>query len=287
MKFQILEAPPNIVDDHLSYMSKKWHEIIPYWKVIDLFKIDWIIIRSKIIINKDFLQKYPNLKYIFRVWVWIDNLDIRLLEEKNIILKNTPWANAQSVAELCLWGLITLLRNTHKKFDNRFDFMWSNLSNKTIWIIGFWNIWKIFYKLIDAFWENYFIIYDPFINPLDFKEKNINFTDSKSYLFQNSDVLSFHVPLLPETKNFLSWQNFKGLKSDVKIINSSRWWIVNEIDLISFLKNHPNAWAFLDTWEGEPEDPKKELLCLDNCVITPHIWAMTLESNMRMHLFEI
>lgn len=287
MRFQILEAPPNIIQDYLSYMVKKWHEIIPYEKKVDLLEVDWVIIRSKIAINKDFLQKYPNLKYVFRVWVWIDNVDAALLEEKKIILKNTPWSNAQSVAELCLWGLISLLRNTHKKFDDRFDFMWSNLSNKTIWIVGFWNIWKIFYKLVDAFWGNNFIIYDPFVNTLNFNERNIEFTDNKSYLFRNSDILTFHVPLLPETRNFLSWESFNELRSDVKIINSSRWWIINEGNLVSFLRDYPKAWAFLDTWEDEPKGPKKELLCLDNCIITPHIWAMTLESTKRMHFFEI
>lgn len=290
MDFHILEPFPEININYLLYLTEKWHKLFLKNEKIDLEKIDWIIIRSKIKVDKELLDLYPNLKYVFRIWVWIEKIDIELLKQRNIILQNTPWANSQSVAELCLWAILSLLRNTNKKFDtldDRYDFMWSELSNKTIWIIWFWNIWKILYKLINAFWDNNFIIYDPFLNPDDFKEANISFTSDKKELFRKSDIISFHIPLLPQTKDFLWWEDFEILKNDVKIINSSRWWIINELDLINFLKNNTNSWVFLDTWEEEPANPKKELLELENCIITVHIWAMTKEANERMHMFSI
>jgi len=290
MNFQILEPFPEININYLLYLTEKWHKLFLKDEQIDLEKIDWIIIRSKIKVDKGLLDLYPNLKYVFRIWVWIEKIDIELLKQRNIILQNTPWANSQSVAELCLWAILSLIRNTNRKFnslDDRHDFIWSELSNKTIWIIWFWNIWKILYKLINAFWDNNFIIYDPFLNPDDFKETNISFTSDKKELFRKSDIISFHIPLLPQTKDFLWWEDFEILKNDVKIINSSRWWIINELDLINFLKNNPNSWAFLDTWEEEPANPKQELLELKNCIITAHIWAMTKEANEKMHVFSV
>lgn len=290
MIFKILEPYPEINPTYLSYLKEQWHEIILYDEIIEKEKVDWIIIRSKIKVDSDLVDEYLNLKYVFRVWVWIENIDKDLLKGKNIVLKNTPWANSQSVAELCLWAILWLLRNTNKSFislGDRYNFMWSELSNKTIWIIWFWNIWKILYKLINVFWENNFLIYDPFLNPEDFKEKNISFTNDKKDIFKNSDIISFHIPLLPTTKNFLDKDDFKLLKTNVKIINSSRWWIIDENSLIEFLNCNSNSGAFLDTWEEEPLNPKKELMSLQNCIITPHIGAMTEESNKKMHIFNI
>lgn len=290
MIFKILEPFPEINIQYLNYLEDNWHIIHSFESIISTEKIDGIIIRSKVKIDSNLLHEYKNIKYVLRIWVWIENIDINLLKEKNIILKNTPWANSQAVAELCVWAILGLLRGTYKAFNNiddRFNFMWSELDNKTIWIVGFWNIWKILYKITNSFWNNNYIIYDPFVNPTDFNYANITFTDNKSHLFKNSDIISFHIPLSEETKNFLWWDDFYLLKKNIKILNSSRWWIINENDLINFLKENPESWAFLDTWEEEPKNPKKDFLDLENCIITPHIWAMTEESNKRMHFFTI
>ena len=74
--------------------------------------------------------------------------------------------------------------------------------------------------------------------------------------------------------------------NNVIIVNTSRWWIINENVLIHFLKDNPNSRFFADVWEEEPNDPKLELLDLDNVLITPHIGAMTKESEEKMHFFK-
>jgi phosphoglycerate dehydrogenase-like enzyme len=94
------------------------------------------------------------------------------------------------------------------------------------------------------------------------------------------------LPLLDSTKNFLWQKEMKILKKDVIIINTSRWWIINENKLIDFLIKYPNTYYFADVWEEEPADPKIELLELENVLITPHIWAMTFEAEEKMHYFE-
>lgn len=290
MKFHALEPYPEINPRYFKYLRDNWHKIFLHWHDVDKSRIDWIIVRSKVIVDKELIDSYPNLKYVCRVWVWTEKIDTDYLTRKNIKLLTTPNANSSSVAQIALWGILSLLRKTNNNFsniDDRFNYMWWELSNKTIWIIWFWNIWRKLFKLIDAFWENDFLIYDPFLDPKDFSEKNIRFVSDKNELFRLSDILSFHIPLLPSTKDFLWKEWFWLLKKDVKIINTSRWWVINEFELIDFLRNNLEAWAYLDVWEEEPSNPKKELQGLKNCIITPHIWAMTLESNEKMHYFEI
>lgn len=290
MIIQILEPYPAININYLTYLKEKWHNIIAYWNELNPDIVEWIVIRSNIVINSSFLEKYKNLRYIFRIWVWVDNIDLNLINKKNIILRNTPWANSQSVAEICLWWILSLLRNTNIKnnsYDNRFNYLWSELNNKIIWIIWFWNIWKILFKIINNFWNNQFLIYDPYINKDDYNFKNFTLCNNKDYIYRNADIITFHIPLTKETTDFLWEKDFSLLKSDVKIINTSRWWIINEDSLIDFLKHNKNAWVYMDTWKNEPYVRNPELGLLENCIITPHIWAMTEEANKKMHFFKI
>lgn len=291
MNFHALEPFPNIDPRYFKYLREEWHKIFLHRNIdVKKEKIDWIIIRSGVKADKKLINSYPNLKYILRIWVWLDNIDIEEAKKRNIIIKNTPWVNSSAVAELVLWWILSLLRKTYKKWNNlddRFNLLWDELNNKTIWIIWFWAIWKKIYNLINAFWNNKFLIYDPFLNPNDFKEENIYFVSDKKELFKNSDIISFHIPLLDSTKDFLGWEDFKLLKENVKIINSSRWWVVNEDDLIKFLKENKQSWAFIDTWVWEPLIYNKWFDELENILITPHLWAMTNDANEKMHRFEI
>ena len=109
----------------------------------------------------------------------------------------------------------------------------------------------------------------------------------KKELFKEADIISFHLPLLDSTKNFLWQKEIKVLKKDVTIINTSRWGIINENKLIDFLIKYPNSFFYADVWEEEPNDPKMELLELENVLITPHIWAMTFEAEEKMHYFDL
>ena len=290
MKILLLEDSKQIKLEYLKYLEKN-NEIIKFGEEYDNDKIDAIIIRSKIFVNSELLDNFPNLKYIARVGVGLDKVDLEETKKRNIKVLNTPWANANAVADLVLSGVLTMARKLNLWFiglENRFDYMWFELWNKSVWIIGFWNIWKKIYKRFKAFWVNKFYIFDPFLKKEDVEKNDFcEFVEDKNDIFKNSDIISFHIPLLPQTKNFL-WKNeFELLKKDVFIINTSRWGIIDENELIKFLKENKNSNFFADVWEEENEllNPKKELLELENVLITPHIWAMTKEAEKKMHYF--
>ena len=254
--------------------------------------VEIIIIRSKIIVDSNLLDSYPNLKFIARVGVWLDKINLEECKKRWIKVLNTPWANADSVADLVLAGTLNLARKLNKEFswiENRFDYLWNNIWEKSVWIIGFWNIWKKIYNRFKAFWVKKFYIFDPFLEKSDVEKNEFcEFLEKKENLFSKSDVISFHIPLLNSTKNFLWEKEFKLLKKDVILINTSRWGIIDENILINFLKENTKSWFFADVWEEENElkNPKKELLELTNSIITPHIWAMTKESERNMHFFK-
>lgn len=296
MKILPLENFPEIKKEYLKYLEKneknyKIFELKDEWKKFSNSEIEILIIRSKIFIDEKILEKYPNLKFICRIWVWMEKIDLKLCEKKWIKVLSNSWANADSVADLVLGGILNLSRNLHFWFrwiEKRFEYMWNEIWWKTVWIIWFWNIWKKIYERLKSFWVKNFLIYDPFLEK-NLIEENIfcKKIETKEEIFSQSEIISFHIPLLDSTKNFLWEENFSQLKKNILIVNTSRWWIIDEKILIEFLKNNSEAKFFWDVWEEENFwwDPKKELLELENCLICPHIWAMTREAEEKMHYF--
>lgn len=290
MKILLTEQYPEIKLDYLVYLEKN-NELINLEDNFKNSEIEAVIFRSNSEINWDFLDKYPNLKFVARVWIWLDKVDLEECKKRDIKVLNTPWANADSVADLVLAWVLNLARNLNKPFDwveNRFEYMWSEFANKSVWIIWFWNIWKKIYSRFKTFWVKKFYIFDPFLKKEDVEKNEFcEFVETKEEIFKNSDIISFHIPLLESTKNFLWKKEIKLLKKDVILVNTSRGWIINEKVLVHFLKENPNSRFFADVWEEEPNDPKLELLELqDQVLITPHIGAMTKESEEKMHFFK-
>lgn len=296
MKILLLEKYPEIKKEYLDYLERN-NQIFEVWEEYKNEDIWAIIIRSNIIVDSKLLDNYSNLKFLARVWVWLDKVDLEECEKRNIKVLNTPWANANSVADLVLAWVLNLARKLNlwmhlesendRFIDDRFEYMGFELINKSVWIVWFWNIWKKIYERFKAFGVKKFYIFDPFLNKQNVEEnKYCEFVENKNEIFKKSDIISFHIPLLDSTKNFLWKKEIKLLKKDVLLVNTSRWWIINEKVLVHFLRDNPKSNFFADVWEEEPNDPKIELFELPNVLITPHIWAMTKQTEEQMHFFK-
>ncbi len=290
MNFLILEDYPFIQLEHLSYLVEKWHRLIGYNEHYDAKNIDAIIINIKNIDSTE-LDKYPSLKYVCRTWVWLDMIDLAECKKRNIEVINTPWANTNSVCDITIWWIISLMRKTYLSFewlDDSFNFLWKKVGENTVAIFWFWAIGKWIYTRMKAFWVDSFYIYDPFLTTEQIAEFEFcTKSDDKEFLCKNCDIISLNLPLVKETYHFIWEKEFALFKDDVAIANSARWSIIDEISLIEFLKKNKNAGAYLDVWENEPANPNPKLRELQNCIITPHIWAMTKSAYKRMHEFKI
>ena len=262
-------------------------------------KIQAILVRSATKVNKNIIDSCPSLKIIGRGGVGMDNIDVEHAKSKDIDVINTPDASSISVAELVFSHIFSISRFTHqsnrsmplegdvsfknlkKKYSNGFE-----LKNKTIGIIGFGRIGQEVAKIAIGIGMKV-LFFDKNINSKSIK---IDFFDKKQISFElkvsefktvisSSDILTIHVPKLHSS--LITKKEFKIMKKDVCIINTSRGGIVNEKDLLESLNMHRIKFAGLDVFENEPT-PDIKILMNDNISLTPHIGASTIEAQNRI-----
>jgi D-3-phosphoglycerate dehydrogenase len=247
------------------------------------------MVRTFLKVDKKVLDRYKKLKVVAKLWVWIDNIDEKECEKRWIKIINTPWANAHSVSELIIWWILYLKRKLFIEFswvENRHFYKGTTIKWKTFWIVWFWDIWRSLYEKLKWFWVESFFIFDPFLKKEDIDiSDNVTLVKDKKELLKKSDIISISVPLLNSTKNLIWQKEIKLLKKDVMLINTSRWWIINENKWLEFLHENPESSYIADVWEEEPDDPKMDFLDMENVLITPHIWSMTVEAEEKMHKF--
>jgi D-3-phosphoglycerate dehydrogenase len=262
-------------------------------------KIQAILVRSATKVNKNIIDSCPSLKIIGRGGVGMDNIDVEHAKSKDIDVINTPDASSISVAELVFSHIFSISRFTHqsnrsmplegdvsfknlkKKYSNGFE-----LKNKTIGIIGFGRIGQEVAKIAIGIGMKV-LFFDKNINSKSIK---IDFFDKKQICFElkvsefknvisSSDILTIHVPKLHSS--LITKREFKIMKKDACIINTSRGGIVNEKDLLESLNMNRIKFAGLDVFENEPT-PDIKILMNDNVSLTPHIGASTIEAQNRI-----
>ncbi|MDC1401532.1 hypothetical protein N8349_03760 [Gammaproteobacteria bacterium] len=250
-------------------------------------------------ISAKVLHQLPNLKVISKYGVGINNLDIDALKSRGMQLGFTPGVNKQSVAELALTLTLLSLRKVHRNHVEITEGIWSQekgseLFRKTVGLLGFGNIGQKFVSFLAPF-DCKVIFFDEkvFTNQellqiskdLGLKPDSIQQGELEAVLNQ-ADVLSIHLPLLPDTENIISTKELNFLKPSVSIINTARGGIVDEIALHSFLSSNPNSFAAFDVYSEEPaiENPLFEL---PNFFGTSHRSSLTHEGILAMGLAAI
>ena len=250
-------------------------------------------------ISAKVLHQLPNLKVISKYGVGINNLDVDALKSRGMQLGFTPGVNKQSVAELALTLTLLSLRKVHRNHVEITEGIWSQekgseLFRKTVGLLGFGNIGQKFVSFLAPF-DCKVIFFDEkvFTNQellqiskdLGLKPDSIQQGELEAVLNQ-ADVLSIHLPLLPDTENIISTKELNFLKPSVSIINTARGGIVDEIALHSFLSSNPNSFAAFDVYAEEPaiENPLFEL---PNFFGTSHRSSLTHEGILAMGLAAI
>lgn len=257
-------------------------------------KYDGLIIRSKTKIDKEFLAKADNLKFIGRAGAGLDLIDIKEAENRNIQLFSANEGNRDAVAEHTI-GMILALFNklTIANFEVKNN-IWQRepnrgieLMGKTWAIIGYGNNGKATAKRLSGFGVNV-IAYDKF---------NTDFSDgfasaaSMNYIFENADIVSLHIPLNKETNKMVDQDFIKKFKKNIFLVNIARGEIVVLKELLAELKSGKVAGACLDVLENEKivnlsNDERfvfDELVALPNTILTPHIAGWTHESYIKIN----
>jgi D-3-phosphoglycerate dehydrogenase len=245
---------------------------------------DAIITRSGTPITAELLANPGNLKIIGRAGVGLDNIDIEAASKKGIIVMNAPTGNTLAATELTMGIMLAAARkiplaNESLKAGNwdRKRFMGIELYNKTLGIVGLGRIGTNVAIRAKSFGMRV-IAYDPYIKKSKADSVGVSLYESLEHLLNESDVISFHTPLTPETRNMITKKELELAKHGVILVNCARGGIVNENDLYEALKSGKVFAAGVDVFEQEPPQAAK-LLELENVFATPHIGANTMEGQ--------
>lgn len=259
-------------------------------------QFDGIIIRSRFKIDKTFIEKATNLKFIARVGAGLESIDIPYAESKNIKLISAPEGNRNAVSEHAL-GMILSLFNKLKKADLEIsNGKWLRESNrgieldgKTVGLIGYGNMGKAFAKKLRGFDVNV-IFYDIKPNLSDKNAKQVNLLE----LFEKTDVLSLHTPHTKLTNKMINTNFINSFKKPFYLINTARGTSVVTQDLTSALKNKKILGACLDVLEYEKKsfenfftdntlpEAFKYLIKSDKVLLSPHVAGWTIESKYKL-----
>ena len=266
---------------------EKVHELIePY---------EGIIINSKIIFDKKLFDKATNLKFIGRLGSGLEIIDLEYAKEKGVRVHSAPEGNRNAVAEHVLGMLLSLFNKLNQADREVRNKHWDREKNRgrelmgcTVGIIGFGHTGGKFAKKL-AGMEVKVLAYDKYktgyANDMEYVEET-----TLIELMTSSDVISFHLPLNPETKHFADAAFFKNCKDGVVLLNTSRGNVIKTIDLYKALQNGKVGGAALDVFENEKPDTfsKEELSLYDklftlpNTIFSPHVAGWTTESKQRL-----
>ena len=254
-----------------------------------------IVIRSRFKIDKTFIDKAKNLKFIARVGAGLESIDCEYAESKNINLIAAPEGNCNAVGEHAL-GMILSLFNKLNHADkevkaghwNRESNRGTELDGKTIGIIGYGNMGKSFAKKLRGF-DVEVLCYDILPNVGDENAKQVSLEEIQ----QKSDVLSLHIPWTPETDKMVNASFINQFAKPFWLINTARGKSVVTADLVAALQSGKVLGAGLDVleyeklsfetlFEGEKPEVFDYLLQANNVLLTPHIAGWTFESKEKL-----
>ncbi len=236
------------------------------------------------LIDEAILAQTPSLKIISRYGVGLDNLDVEAMKKRGIALGWSGGTNANSVAEITLGFMLSLIRNLHISTTLLKEGIWKvnggrELGGKTIGLFGFGHISKRIIELLAPF-SCTILVYNRTHNEDEAKRYGIRFT-SKEEILEKADIISIHLPLTAESHGMFSNKEFECMRRNAFMINTARGGIIDEEALKVALKTGQIAGAALEAFEKEPVEDT-ELISLPNLICTPHLGGNSKESILNM-----
>lgn len=257
---------------------------------------DGLVLRSRLTIDKAFIDRYPNLRFIGRVGAGLEHINVSYATSNNVRVFSSPEGNRQAVAEHALGSLLMLFNRIHLADAEVRNGRWNRKANegielqgKTIAIIGFGNTGQAFSRVVSGF-QTPILAYDKYRS--GFADSAVTEVSMKD-VFEKADVVSLHLPYNQETHYLVdeSWLAF--FKKPIYLINTSRGGIVNTSALLNAIAKRQVLGACLDVLEYETENlkmpefkdfPDAALALAKNekVVLTPHIAGLTVESYEKL-----
>ena len=264
-------------------------------EIIDqIASYEGIIIRSKTPLDRALLERAIRLQFIGRAGAGLDQLDLDYLEERGVALFHAAKGNRDAVAEHAIGGILALFNHLNQADTQVRKGIWDRegnrgveLKGKTVGVFGFGNMGKAFSKRLKGFGVNV-LAYDKYKK--DFGKKGVQEVSWET-LKKEVDVLSIHVPLTAETRDFFTLEELKSFAKPFWLINTARGEVIRMETLNQALDLGILKGLVLDVLENEKferfsPDQKLQFELLakrENVLFTPHVAGWTAESYQKIN----
>ena len=250
-----------------------------------------VLITNKTLITANDMALLPELKYIGVLATGYNVVDIDEAKARGIVVTNIPAYSTASVAQMVFAHILNITQRVGYYADENIRGRWTNnadfcywdtnlveLDGKKMGIVGYGNIGKATARIALAFGMEVLAYTSKDQKDLPQGVKKATLDE----LFAESDVISLHCPLTPDTKELVNANRLKTMKRSAILINTGRGPLINEKDLADALNEGCIAGAGLDVLSVEPSVAGNPLLSAKNCFITPHIAWATKEARTRL-----
>ncbi|WP_294296068.1 2-hydroxyacid dehydrogenase [uncultured Chryseobacterium sp.] len=254
---------------------------------------DGMIIRSRIPLDQNFLEKAKNLKFIARVGAGMENIDIPVAEKLGIQLINSPEGNRDSVAEHVIGMLLILMNRLFIASQEVKNGIWlreenrgDELLGKIVGLIGYGNMGKATAKRLSGFGCKV-IFYDILPDLSDEFAEQVSLDELK----ERAEIISLHIPLTEQTYYMIDGPFIADMKHDFYFVNTARGKNVETKSLVEALRSGKVKGACLDVLEYEKSsfenletenEDLKYLLESEKAIVTPHIAGWTVQSKRKL-----
>ncbi len=243
-----------------------------------------LMVRSQTKVTSEIIEAGKKLQVIARAGVGIDNVDVEAATRLGVVVVNAPTGNTVSAAEHTIALMLASARNipqANKSLKSgawkRNDFMGTELRGKTLGIIGLGNVGSEVAKRAQSF-EMKLLGIDPLVSVEYAQKLQVELVDLKR-LLRESDFVTLHLPLTPQTLNMLGAKELALCKPTARIINCARGGLIDEEALVAAIREKKLAGAAIDVFEKEPLT-ESVLFGEDNVIVTPHLGASTAEAQV-------
>ncbi len=244
---------------------------------------DAIIVRSATKIKGELFEAAGRVRVIGRAGIGVDNIDLDMATERGVVVLNTPDANATTTAELAIAHLFSLSRSLpaadRSVRDGKWErnaFLGSEISGKTVGVVGFGTIGRLFAERCRGL-RMRVIGFDPFVTADTFEEHGVEKVEIDE-LVTAADYVSLHCPVTEGTRGLFSRERLAAMKPGARLINCARGGLVDEAALLELVRDGHLAGAALDVFESEPPG-QSPLFGEPNIQFTPHLGASTHEAQ--------
>ncbi len=249
-------------------------------------EFDGILIRSATKLTEDLLSKATRLRAVGRAGVGVDNVDVDAATKRGVVVANAPQSNVVTAAEHTMALLLALARNVPQAHASLIGGAWERskfsgveLYDKTLGVLGFGRIGQLVAQRALGFGMKV-IAFDAYVAEERFREAGVERMDTSDELYARADFVTIHLPVTPETRDWLNTEAFSKMKDGVRVINVARGGLLVDADLKQAIDSGKVAGAALDVFREEPVTAHP-LFGHPAVVVTPHLGASTAEATDR------